>query len=674
MDRPLNYGLLRLGGFIVAAAATILAFRGIIPKVANLYPSALPQSPYFVPSEALLLYLAMPLVVLAAFTFLLAPGLLAVFALGGASRIDALMLRSFMSAMILHIAVSSPVKILLMGGLSVSRFLTLQCTLIGVLFLLVMLRVHRGGAIAWPLNNREGWRRLLWILVISVLVCVAFLPAIFWQDMNGDGIEALYLGRSLSEHLTPRGPSNNGLMGFGAGLISSSLPIYWLVALFGPVEAAARLPLALYLPLLFCGVTALAELGSKRALTWYEEAAVVLALAGYTVAMAYNGSFNPYFADIAAPTVSDTFLIVVVLGAILSLWSARQTEFVLFCLLAAFARPTGLLIMIFLGIACSLLARTRRRELVSRVAVAVGLCSVVWLTYENLYLAYLSGGEAIAFQATSLLSRLQYLQFFDFPRLLWVSAPTGLLPAATTVFILFAPRDDALSRALAAVSAAYFMFFYIQAFVALHHFIPVMILPLVVFWRFMVARPARPAVVAIVALITFACVAASMPRHLQIHRTPRLVAATLDYRIGDFFHGSYSESQKAHRNSAVVRDLFPAYPSPKRNPADSWVAPPLALVYYASRFDDPTRNINYVIQLQSTPAPEGFSKVASRRGADAYVRDIAEWRRDRHRTHRTDYHSPLYKIESSTLLRNLGIREGKFDVNLGTWPVLKRLF
>ena len=68
-----------------------------------------------------------------------------------------------------------------------------------------------------------------------------FLPIIFWQDFNPDGLEALSMGRSLFEYLLPMLPTGD-VAGFSVGMNSNAYPVNWFIAWIGPVEAAARLP------------------------------------------------------------------------------------------------------------------------------------------------------------------------------------------------------------------------------------------------------------------------------------------------------------------------------------------------------------------------------------------------------------------------------------------------
>ena len=99
------------------------------------------------------------------------------------------------------------------------------------------------------------------------------------------------------------------------------------------------------------------------------------------------------------------------------------------------------------------------------------------------------GGSGAVAGAGSTLSRLRYLTFFDWRRFAYIVFPGGILPALT---LLMFWRQDRFSRALTVVTSVLFFFFYFTAFIALHHFVVGMVLPVVVFWRVWLRAPADP--------------------------------------------------------------------------------------------------------------------------------------------------------------------------------------
>src|SRR5262249_22076269 len=142
-------------------------------------------------------------------------------------------------------------------------------------------------------------RRLLWILGAALLAVAVLLPKIFWENFNLDGIEAFEFGRSLSTHLLPYWEIQDWVFGFYHNFVVFAYPNHWFITLFGPYEAAARLPFVLYLVVLFATLLLLIERGATRPLTGLEEAALWLGLALYTVVQTYNTNYEPFFADLA---------------------------------------------------------------------------------------------------------------------------------------------------------------------------------------------------------------------------------------------------------------------------------------------------------------------------------------------------------------------------------------
>jgi len=516
-----------LGLALAVSGVVVAGFREVIPQISALYPQALPEQPYFVPAHAGLLYLAMPLAVLAALALLLAPGIFLVLAGGRCERLGDLMLKGFGGAFLVHLLASSTVKGLSGTPLTSGTFLAIALATGALAWGVLAIRVWRGTVLPWPLAEPTDRRRLSWLLAIPALTVVLLLPVIFWQDLNEDGFEALEIGRSLATHLLPRFPFQPEFMGLGNGMITMAYPVHWFLMLFGPVEAAARLPLALYLPVLFAGLVALIEWRSPRRLRPVEEAVLVLGLAVYVVTMGYSASYDSYFADIAAPTTFDTLTVLCMVGAAYFLWTGQRAWFLLFAVLGYLARPTGLLFLALLGLGVAVSTRENLRSRLVQVGAAIGLCLVLFVAYEKVYVPWASAGAGVGYPTGSILARLQYLRLDDASRLVYAIVPAGILPALS----LFGFRwHDPVGRSLAVVSVVYFLFFYVQAFIALHHFVPVMILPLVVFWRLVLRRQVSWWPVGTAAVSAALALWASLPHHFAVDRTMREIGRTTLYR------------------------------------------------------------------------------------------------------------------------------------------------
>lgn len=315
----LHLGLIALLAWIVGWGG-----RGMVLQVVNRYYWNLPEHPYFALPNAGLLYIVMPTVVLCMLILFTFPGLLTMLAWGATHRWPELFLRSFGVSLILYFFSTAVAKSTTSGPVAPTVFAgTLAC----VTFLawgILAIRVVKGRARPWMLADAEDRRRLLWTILIPVVAVMALLPAVYWQDLNDDGFEALEIGRSLSTFITPRFPTPNGFTGIAQGMLPMAYPIHWFVTLLGPVEAAARLPMILYLPLLFCLLLALIEWQSPRRLQASEEALILLALAILTVTLSFSASYDPYFADIASPAALEVCTVCCILATLYFLQTASS--------------------------------------------------------------------------------------------------------------------------------------------------------------------------------------------------------------------------------------------------------------------------------------------------------------------------------------------------------------
>ena len=115
--------VIQLGLFVLTAGAVVVGFRGVISRVTTMHPEALPTQPFFVPGHAGLLYMTMPLVVLAALAMLLAPGIFLVLARGKDEHLGELVLKGFGGAFVVHLFSTSAVKLLFGTPINPDTFL-----------------------------------------------------------------------------------------------------------------------------------------------------------------------------------------------------------------------------------------------------------------------------------------------------------------------------------------------------------------------------------------------------------------------------------------------------------------------------------------------------------------------------------------------------------------------
>ena len=385
----------------------------------------------------------------------------------------------------------------------------------------------------------------------------------------------------------------------------------------------------------------------ERALTW-------LALLVFSVVLAFSVTYSPYSADIALPATQDTLFIVCILGFILSFVRGDVGWLLLFLSLGYLSLPTGaLLVALWLG-AVLLVWRPRPWRLVGLTAAALaGWMVISFVAPPILRAANLPppGGE---YGPLGLLRYLAFLQWNDWRRILFVAVPVGILPALS---LLLWRRQDQVARALTLVTVAYFLFFFFQAYTVLHHFIPAMVLPLVVFWRIEPGLPERwrPAVLAATAVAGLLALVVSLPVRPQLDISARRVGAT----IADCIGGYETANPDVYRRSTLFAQLFP-YDWDPRVPDSSYGGSPLTWNYYAHR----TRltcqadvalpeQINYVLKRPSDPAPAGMRLVAIDDDTALYVRDPAIWAAHQALRPPTPAGSPLYAIPRWTLFRSV---------------------
>ena len=220
--------------------------------------------------------------------------------------------------------------------------------------------------------------------------------------------------------------------------------------------------------------------------------------------------------------------------------------------------------------------------------------------------------------------------------------------------------------------ALYFLFFYPQAFIALHHFVPVMILPLVVAWR-----------VALLDDLRWAAPAAGLPaprpwyyRFLQafrVDRTTRAIGMATEVRVGDM-NGDWAAYREALSARRGVRALFHVEWE-VADPARERVGEPLGVVYYGTRWPRTAADtVQYVIQRTEESPPSGFTPVAIDSTLSVFVRDSTRWARDRFTPPSTDFRAPIYAIPRTTLHYFLGIPAHAFQLDLATLPGMSRFF
>ena len=613
-----------LTAILCAAAAPVVFDRGAIGAASALHDLAHEPNPYFVPSQAWLLYGRAPLAAVSAFLLVLSPGLLCALAFRGSERFERWLMNGFGFSLILVSAAMALVQELLGRPPRGGTFIVTVFVLCGAAWAFLQVRLRQGRFVANPLSGRR-WRTTALGLGIAAYVLVAALvPKIFWESFNDDGAQAFESSRLLLMRALPFWEAEAGTVATFPGLTTMlfAFPGSWFVRLFGEVEASVRLPFVLYLIVLYSALVGVAEEARDR-LRAIDRFLFVPPLLAYGLVMSFSATYDPYSADLALPATSDTLLIVAFLGAVLAFLRGEIVFLCIWTTLTFLAQASGMLLLVLWGVAALLLLRPRpvRPTLVlgcTLTACVIFSSSAVWWT-EVIGLPAPGGEHA----GVALLSRINDHQLAEWlllhplrrpeywQRWLFLFVPCGIVPALA---LFDWRRLDPPARALAATTIAYFVAFYIQAQTNLHYFAPVMVVPLVVLCRssWLSGSSSRRLVLPAAAAGGVAAAILSLPHTAKPVTVARTVGSSLEVRFGGY----------ERMNPAFFRalDLFSEVIPRGYTPEKHYGGSPLVWNYYAQHCAN-ERAINYVLQSTQDPPPAGMRLAARDQNAAVFVAD-----------------------------------------------------
>lgn len=651
--------LLRLSASLVAASLPAVLLSGAVARAGAMWALAEGAQPYWVPSEGLLLYGLVPVALLSAVVLFLAPGLLLALAAGRATSVATWLLSavpfSLLSAMLV-LALSRSMLPAKSHGI-LPGLLMLGC--IGVGAVIAKFAIDRRSR-PWPFTQRDDGFPLVLAGVGVTLLYLVLAPKFLWENFNGDGAHAFEVSRLLLRQPWPFFPERAGVVATFPGTTSMlfAFPNAWFIRLFGPIEAAVRLPFLLYLPLLALGIQALAEEGGRR-LERRTVASIWLGLMAFVFAMAFSASYSPYHADIALPAVQDTLLLAVTLGFLHAMVRREWGWAASFGLLMYVSLPSGLLLMGFWLLAELAVVRPRPWRAATVVAITLAGCMVtagVFVAGLGWSGQPLPGGE---YGLSRTIADVLRIDPTNWRRAVYVLVGGAIFP----VCMLFAwRRQDDVARRVTVVVLGYFLFFSVQARFSLHHMVPAMVLPLVVAARL---RPEpAPALVRYHWLWQAAAVAAlvlSLPESFAISTTARRVGMSIAQQVG-----SYEESDATvFEASALLDTLFPADWDPTV-PQQSYGGSALPWLRYAhvGRAEVGT---NYVLSRAAQAAQSTTPSLAANA---SYRLDVLDERV--HQAHRqlrpaANTHASIYAVPR----RSLFGPGGPHTVNVGN--LLRRI-
>jgi len=665
MDKKI---VISIGFFLAVNLIIVAVLRSVVSDVANLYELISSSNLYFVPDHFFTLYVLTPLIVIAAIVVLVMPGTLLILAHNKNTQPGELLLKGFGASFLLLFFMTTCIKLITGSIVTPDNFIFSLSLITILVFGYFYFKVTKNQSQEWFFFEQGNRRQIYWSFVIIAAITVILLPVLFWQDLNDDGFEALEIGRSLATKYLPAFPYESESMGLGIGMLPMAYPVHWFIMLFGPIEVAARLPMVLYVIVMFAGLIAMIETGSRRKLFFLEEVALVLGLVTYVIATSYNSGYDPYFSDIASPAAFASLTVLLMIGSGYFIWTGQRAWFLLFTLLGFLARPTLLLFVLLMGLGLYLVMKKESKSRLYLISVSIGLWFVLLLGYEHFYLKFMLEGS-VGYPTSSILTRFQYIRIDDIQRFVYVAAAGGLIPFLS----IFAFKwQDPLSRCIAFVSISYFMIFYFPAFTALHHYVPVMVLPMVVLWRVIINRTDKLWPAGLVGLMACIFIWLSYPKHLEVNRVFRGIGAQIDYQIGDF-NGGYNQYRAAIKGSPLLLQLF-KNDWDVMDPSREMVGGQ-QILYYASRQKNPNDKINYLVA--ESPLNEQSAGLLNIYNDDAgfvYVKSETLWKQARYNPMRTDFRSALYDIPQTSLFPYKGIPAGNYILNLGALPVIWKLF
>jgi hypothetical protein len=617
----------------------------------SLLPISGANNPYILPQYAGLLYIWAPLVIISTLILFLSPGLLFVLLFNKAKSFGQWLAYGLVSSIILVSFSAALIQGLIKTPLRGPDFGLVVVLCAFVCYVILAIRVRRGMAVQIPSPFVSPI--LLSFFFIWILVA-ALSPKFYWENFNGDGAHAFEAARLLLFQPFPFWDSSAGEVASFPGVSSMlfAYPASWFIRFFGEFEASSRLPYLLYLVCTFGIIQSLGEHGQNRKLGLIQQSLLWLGLIVYTLTIAYSATYSPYSADISLPATQDTLVMVCFLGFVYAYISDDRLWMVLFQLMTLFSLPNGLLLVGMWVVCVVLVFRPISWRKLILIVVGFVIFFAISFVMPRLMLLLNQPFSKDEYGLISLLSRFAFLQFTDIRRFLFVIVPAGILPALS---LALWKKQDQLAKALTLLTIFYFGFFYIQAYTALHYFIPVMLIPLVVFWRYAINLPEMHQrwISLAVTLAGIGAIVLSLPTTFSVDRSGRTVGMTIDNRI----QGYDTLNPAVYRSMELLYHLFP-YDWDPEVPNVSYGGSALVWSYYAQQGKGLDPSINYVIQDIHEESQEGMRLMASNSEFALYIRDAQVLTDQRALRPDTPAGSPLYAIPRSYLFRSVAESDG----------------
>jgi hypothetical protein len=631
---------------LVTGTITVLGLD-IAADISALADLADGPTPYFVGEHFWRLYVWAPMVAIAASIFVFAPGYFMALAYCrvGDTFADVLM-KGFAWALFGVPLAAMPV-----------HFLGLATPLTGVAFVVVLLSLHllslgvlmkrsTGGKVNWDVFS--GRHLDILVLVLTPLAVLILLSAKFyWESLNGDGGHFLQNARLMIHRGLPFWPAEAGPISLYPSInnVAEVFVSSNFVRLFSEFEFSVRMTFLPGIGILGAVLLAFIRTGWSKSTGAAQAVCVLAALVLYAFVLAFNTSYNPFFADVALPMSREPILVIGLLGFVWFFLKRDYPWITIFALTIFVSGPSGQLLIGFWLIAHFLVTR----PLPWTQSIMSGVCVLSVLVIVSLVVELLRSSGVMPdnqeFGISAIVQRLRYVTFLDFHRMLFWILPCGILPALA---LLAWPWQDRLSRALTLLTIAYVLFFYFQAYRILpHHFAPAMVLPLIVFWRLGPIREkqGRAAVMAAAGIILAGVL--SWPESIRPHMFSRSLAMRIAIEPTD--RGDFSPA----RIWATHGLLWAAFPNPRRVSAygKRFVAEPLSIYSYATRKKSAAQDTTYTIRPASEGTRPGDVRIAGPiDGYVLYTNDEARYQMDRETKDLPRSIAPLYVVSREIIV------------------------
>ncbi|MFM2355227.1 MAG: hypothetical protein RLZZ528_963 [Pseudomonadota bacterium] len=625
-------------GLLTLVALVSLAGITWVRQTTGMYELGQSATPYFLPDHVLLLYVLTPLATLATALFFLSPGLLLA-ATYGREKGAAYWLMSAVAWSTASITLVSTVAQLASG-----------IVLKGPTFWLVVLTTALAALALFTRRLSAGRRALvrfgpsrtdLGVGVILFLgLLIALSPKFYWENFTGDGHGALKFARLFIHELWPFWMPEAGPIAKAPGLsmVLFVLPESWFVRLWGEAEYSVRAPLLMYVAMVYPILAALIRSGRDIAIRHIDHVLIGGAVALYAFVMIYSGGYNPYFGDSPMPAARETLALIFFIGFLLAYCEDRLGMMIFAGLMGSITIPTGGLWIGLIALIGWLFWRPRdiRRTNAAFIAVffAVLTSVIIPWTIEFVKFYYPGNNE---FSAMAIVDRLRYVSLADWERFAFAIVPCGIVP----VIALFAwKRQDNVARVTTVLTAVFFLFFYLQGYrVLLHHFAPIMLTPLIVFWRapWVHAGSFAPFARPLVAAGLAGALWLSWPVEMKMHNFDRIIGQHVETSgprfenaprdPGDRYRGF--SPRAIHAAHVLLGQLFPiGYSDDDLKTA--FFGAPLVWWYYSEAPKPEGQVINYRLKPLAEATPEDGTLFAQEDEYGLFIKDMALY--EQHRT------------------------------------------